>query len=477
MPKIVCAQAEFGNAIGNHLSTSSIMLNPASAARMKALWMISPITVNTSLYNNTASLNMPFSPYRFINNSMPNDYKKADGTVAFNPNWIRINENISKFYLVNINRVQGPSVLVKKKNWVFGIRQEFITHTTVYGLQTKWMNEQLNALQNKQSSNDAINGFSLNDQHNIYFTHHRFNTINLLLSRHFKLVKNQELSLGVTYKLISPLNGYHFSFKTEEFIQNNINNQYAQIKLMTYYQKNPKMLPRGIGGLDIGAQWIYQKPLGKRKPNYKFYHPEYQLKIGVSLIDLGHLVYSRTIQNQMSVAGNFNKLNLDELRQSPNMGQQNTISQHFKSLFTMETIYGEKMKIGLPSRLIVNSDYQLYKNLFVNGLVVLNLRNKNSISQMSSQGFFQADIRYETRNIEFGIPIMYRSLSPKINTGFHFRFYHFFIGTNQIKSHFKAHKTAETSLYVGFELSNYVGRFIKRKYTYMKTKKKSCSIF
>ncbi len=478
LPNFLSAQSEYGSAIGNYLTTSSVLLNPASASRMKAQWMLSPVTINTSFYNNAISLNMPFSPYRLINQSVPEQYKNSTGGLAFDYNWIKVNTGQSKLFANNVNRIQGPSVLIKQKGWVWGVRQEFITHTRLYGIQTKWINEQIENLASKDTvNNKQIDGFSLNDQHDIYFTHHRFNTINLLLSKSIKLRKNQELTFGITYKLISPLSGYHFSFKTNDFILNNIDNDYAKINLVSYYQRYPQFSPKGWGAIDLGSQWIYQKPLSKRKPSYKYFYPEYQFKIGFSLLDLGNLVYRRTIINQMTIAGNFNQLNLDELKQSPSMSSQNAISQHFKSLFQVETKYGEKQTVGLPSKMTLNVDLQLYKNLFANGLVVLNLRNNNKLQHMSNNGFLQADIRYETRHFELGLPLFWMPNKTNINTGLHLRFFHFYVGTNHLKSHFKVAHMSESSLYIGFELSNYVGRFIKRKWTYLKRKKKSCFVF
>lgn len=483
-PFIINGQSEYGSSVGNYLTSSNSRLNPASAALMKTEWVVSPFAANINVLNNYVALNMPYSPYRIINNSVPSQYK-SNNQITFNWNWLKVNSKEAYFNINSSVVAQGPAVFVKQKSFVFGVYYDFNVYTRLSGLPSHIVKGQIDFLQSNQNGSlDTLSydGFSLQDHHNINLLHHRYQTINFTVGKSFKLKNQQTLAFGINYKLINSFSGLQFTFKSGQYVNSNSSsspfpNINTMMNLTEMKGMNNKFSIRSLGAIDLGFEWIYKNKTTQRKPNYSKYFPDYKFRFGMSLLDIGNLIYNRTIINDVRLNQGYDRLDINFNSSTSNKDLVSQMEDKIRSSIQVETNYGKRISVGLPTRLNLYNDFQLRKNIFVNALIVKNLRNRNKNKNMFRDDWIQVAPRIEFKYFELGLPISYNSFDKTIKQGLNLRFMNFFIGTPNLISLINIQNTSEVSIFLGFQISNFKGQFIKKKTPYMKTKRRTCSEF
>lgn len=240
-----------------------------------------------------------------------------------------------------------------------------------------------------------------------------------------------------------------------------------------------KYSPHGLGAMDLGLQWIYQNTETRRPGKYNKKHPDYKLKFGLVLLDLCTLVYTRTIQTKMGLETDLKIPDMESLQNE----DPKVIWERISKVLQIDpenivtTNYGKKIKIKLPTGLLVSSDFQLGKYLFFNGSMALSMRNRNNLKTIISPGMAMFQLRYERKFWEIGLPLVYQNFSKNISPGFHFRVFNFHFSTLNIIPYFNPAKASEFSLFFGIQISDFPGSAFKKHYPYMRFKKKACAEF
>lgn len=479
------AQNEYGPGNSNFLVTTSSKLNPASAARMNTRWMVSPLTLNATVFNNLLSLNIPYSPYRLLNNSVPAQYRNANGSPYRDWNWVNITRNASVFNFYSLIKIQGPAVFIKQKSFVWGISQELVFYNRINGLPAGIAKDQLKKLQRSDGAANSPVNFMTEDllsSNAVFFHNNAYNSLGFSIARTFTLKRSQTISLGFTYKLLNSLGGYLFSLKSAAVNKDNkdvLSFESPEVKVTELYARHNKLSPHGFGAFDLGAEWIYQNNETRRRYNYKKQHPVYKFRLGASLLDLGHLCYTRTIKTETSLHTSVKLPDIDKLNsQNPKKlleALQEELEKHTE--LSINTIYGKTIRTGLPSRALINFDYQFFKSVFLNFTAVKNLRSAQNYQTMYSPDMVQLTPRIEGKYLETGFPLILKGNGQRISQGFYLRAFHFYAGTHNLLSLIRLNKVSQAGIYAGIEISDFPGKFINRRYSYLRTRKNRCPEF
>lgn len=429
---------------------------------------------------------MPYSPYRLLNNSVPAQYTNKEGAAYRNWNWVKINSNAPVFNFYSLIKIQGPSVFIKKKSFVWGISQELVFYNRINGLPTAIAADQLKKLQLSDGGTTPddfnIRPSDLFVSHPVFYHGNSYNSLGFSIARSFTLKRSQTVSFGFTYKLLNSLGGYLFSLRSGGINKDSkevLSFESPEVKVTELYARHNKLSAHGFGAFDLGAEWIYQNNETRRRYNYKKQHPVYKFKLGASLLDLGHLSYTRTIKTETSLQTRIELPDIDKLNnQDPKKlleAMQKELEKHTE--LSINTVYGQTIRTGLPSRALITFDYQFLKSFFLNFTAVKNLRSAQNYQTMYSPDMVQLTPRIEGKYIETGFPLMLRGEGQGISQGFYLRMFHFYVGTHNLLSLMRPGKASQAGIYAGIEISDFPGKFINRRYSYLRTKKNRCPEF
>ncbi len=168
-----------------------------------------------------------------------------------------------------------------------------------------------------------------------------------------------------------------------------------------------------------------------RRPCEKPYD-DYLYKIGLSIMDIGNVIFKKNIQLHEYENINTEWLDIESLEYE-NLNQ--VISQISYELTgdSASTRSSGSFAIGLPAALGFQSDIQYFPKWYLSALAVIPLRLNDIQIKRPSQALIS--LRYETPTLEFGIPVsLYNFQAPRI--GLYARFNYFTIGTDKLGGFF-----------------------------------------
>jgi len=482
---VVQGQTNYGLGTSNYLTSASTPLNPGELGRMKHKWYVSPFALNARIHNNYLSLDMPYSPYRLLNNSTPDQYRKRDGKAYRNWNWVSTNSDVDQLNFYSSVKIEGPAIYARHKNWVYGLSNEVNVFAQVLGLPSHLADDQLKQLQDNRDGSIASSGVlakELEKDNNIQLFQNIYHAINLSIARSFELKNDRNLSIGVTYKVINSVGGLSFLMQTQGVQLDTQSGHFhfskPKVQFTEYYARNNKLKPHGFGGLDLGFVYTFRNKETRRNQQYLNRHTDYKYKLGFSILDMGKLVYTRTIRSQLDIDYNLDLSLLDKFQNAdPNeLFKELEAAKLPNAESTILTTYGEKIAMGLPTRMILNFDFQVFRRFYLSTLFVQSLRKKG-VEHLYMPNLIQITPRIEGKYMELGLPLSIRKVRPTITQGLTLRVFNFFISTQNVIPFFTPQKAAEASVFFGIQISNLPGKFYNPKYTYRKFSKKGCSKF
>ncbi len=360
------------------------------------------------------------------------------------------------------NRFLGPSVAVTVGRHSFGIVTGTRTQMSVKNVPYEMAKFAYEKFEYPPQYNK-----NYVDNQKIYNAEMSWAEVGFNYSFVFKQESNDYWAAGITVKdLLGYAGGYTYIDNVDYLVQfqdtviiNNINAE-TGYSLPLDYQTNEfmnKPLFRGNGlGVDIGV--IYQKKkqeIQEEKVDKlcaQNYIP-YKYKIGVSILDIGHIRFKQNAEklvlaNASAQWNNISRTDYTTVRELTNL-----IGEQFYG-DTITLIQGNEITIALPTALSVQADVNLYKNWFLNGTLVVPLHF--SKSGLMRPALLAVTPRYETAHFGVSLPIsLFDWTSPRI--GLTARYRGFFVGTEKLSGYFHYKNFTGLDFYFGIKISLFKG--------------------
>ena len=427
------AQEMLGVTLGNYSGSAGLMLNPAGMTTNKVFLDINLVTADVFVKNNFAYIpaddisiwEMFKQGYEFPT------YGKENRNVLYYKN-----EDL-KNTVIN-TRVLGPSAMLQVGDHAFGITTG--VRYLMTGNRIPWDVAEI-----------SYNGLDYTPLHNIEFDDYDvdLNTnawMEIGLSYAYDIYKSydQQLTVGISLKKLWGYSGGYVSANNVNYLvvndsTINIKNLNAEVgfSLPVDYDNNDFISTgstfRGSGiGLDIGAVFVKKRNVSLNKWRGKELcsqtYDDYIYRIGVSILDIGRVKYTTNTQLH----------NFDDVSQY--WTSVDTISfDNINTLFGQlsETFYDDpsaslisnSIKIGLPTALSLQFDFNFQNNIYLGGMWIHPLRiNMHTLRRPAQVALVP---RYETKYFELSIPVsLYEYQYPRV--GIAARFYFITIGTERL---------------------------------------------
>ncbi len=421
-----------GLTMGNYKGIAGNLLNPAGMTTNKVYLDINLASADFFFRNNFAYL--PKDDFLiwdvFKKGYQLPTYGDDQKSVLYYDN--------SKLKNATVNmRALGPSVMLQVGDHGFGLTTG--VRTFLSGNRIPW-----------DVAEFAYNGLEYTPLHNIEFDNHDADMVTsawmeIGLSYAYDVWKqyDQQLTVGISIKKLWGYAGGYVAAQNANYVVPddstvNIQNLNAEVGYslpMNYadseFTGSPTFRGSGIG-VDIGAVFVKKKEVeinkwrGGKLCSQKY--TDYIYRIGVSILDLGRVKYTDNAQ----------------------LHGYDDVSQYWASIDTLKfnnlnsfmgdlsnTFYGDPtaslksnaVKIGLPTALSVQADFNMQNNIYIAGMWIHPLRrNMNTLRRPAQLAIIP---RYETKYFELSVPVsLYEYRYPRV--GIAARFYFLTIGTERL---------------------------------------------
>jgi hypothetical protein len=372
-------QHTVGLVSGNYAGSAGTVINPSSIANSWLKADISLFSASGFVENNYFYLPAPEGTIRNIITGeytfpfISKPYGKGQRSVR-----AYYNDQSQKNIFVQ-SRVTGPSAMFSWRDHVFavriGSRAVSSTRRVPYDV-----------------ANFSYYGMDFKPQHNIYYVRQNYNMasmawyeLNLSYATVLKRSHTNHWSAGIT---IGPALGYSgayiTSYDTRYIVYNdsilNVELLDAELGLSLPFDYEKDVadwlspMVRGLGwGMDIGITWQYRDRSYQKKYPGNFYikrFDDYKFKIGVSIVDIGWIRFTRNAEQHAYDNVSNNRINTNEM-------EYDNIRDELD--YTSELFYGSpdaslrarQFSIYLPTAFSVQMDYRAYENVFVNAILMV----------------------------------------------------------------------------------------------------------
>ena len=295
------------------------------------------------------------------------------------------------------------------------------------GLTTEWTAADFNNFDSTKPLNTPISFEKFGLQQFIY-SEHRFNYARVIQegTEHF-------IKAGVAVKIINGHDATYLYADEGSFEFQNKDNGVVTFNETTFEygraEKNNAFSSRKLAlGFDLGAVYEYRPDYDKFKydmdgeKNIERYDKnKYLFKIGVSLIDIGRVKFTKDTNSYNFITGS-NQVNLNSLSDI-NIGNFNGNGISFFKNFnafadssTKTADQNETFKMNLPTSFNLQFDYNVWKNFYASygGLIPVKLKSDPTKSHFKAIHSFSA--RYEVARWSAILPISFQR-TGQINVG------------------------------------------------------------
>lgn len=454
-------------AVGNYSGVHAAKINPALTANTPYKWHLNIIGAWANVNNNYINLQLPYSAYHTVFNTMPDQYKTVNGNPRFDSAFLYEDLNRKRKFVGVGAMAYMPSILIQYKKLHIG----WLNDAVVLGRATG-INEPLAyALRRELSYNKrAFNYFILDKNNNFNLDRSSVNAnayissgINLSFSQ--DLPWKQKMMFGATIKKVWGLGGAYFKWDDMQIhkVRTNVLELSKTNIHYALYQE------RGHGaGLDLGWGMVYHKPDYKQNGDYLKKHKQYRYKFGLSLLDLGSVRYDN-VQATDIVNANTTTWDATGFRDqfvgvTPDV-DLTPLNNAFKTMSGYSTDTRTET-IGLPTRFIASVDYQYSKRVFIQYQLMQSLRGRFT-QHMRYQSYAMVAPRYEKQKWEVSMPILLEYDYRSLRAGFSLRAGCFYIGSNSALNFLYTRNVRDADIYFGFTIAQLKGTkndwFIKKR--------------
>jgi len=429
------AQNLLGVATSPYGGTHSLYANPAFAADSPHRYYLNLVAINGHVDNNYVRYQAPFSLLQLATGRVPTPYRRASGSVSFQPGYTgEILDGKPKSGTAWTD-VRGPSALFRIGN--FGA----VAITTRMRAAAQLNNASEQLLSVIRAGLETEQFLNIPNQDN-QFSAHSTTYAELGLTLAGTILENdyQRLSLGVTVKRLQGLTsgflinrGLTYRLLSDQTAPNGVVLQVdalnADLGYTTYLQTKGRSVtvrqlfdrdnPGKGWGTDIGLSY---QVLDEETPD------TYRLRLGVALTDLGSIRYSgnQYVQRyRIQEAGrrftsaDFNEVNSSEdiagvLRDKLNVTPASNLGRYTS---------------GLPASLSLQADLKVWDKVYLAGSYLQDLRPKDAIS-LRQPTLLAVTPHVETPKLGVALPLSY--LNRTFMVGASLRFGPVFVGSDNL---------------------------------------------
>lgn len=461
----------------------STQMNPANSSQMRHKWIVSLGSIDARINNDYMSMNMPYHPIRLLFGNYPDSLRSVNNNPLWRWTWF---QNSSKRETVSLHgffKINGPSAIFKYKQHSFGLLTELNVFADMRGL-PKFIVDQMHDELKRGHKLQDDQSLQLDDFQNVVLNikQQTWTSIGFNYSYLWTFKRRETLSAGITYKLLHSMGGSQIAIDAGGFTQEKNNTLSFKSPGISYTNMLPRkntFYPKGMGGLDMGLVFEKKKSETGRWNNSKKMHPDYLYRLGVSVLDMGNLVYTRTIKTELPSSSQTLTLpSVDELINWEPEKAKEELLKVFSQLDEVrpETTYGQKIRIGLPTRLLIHGNIQINKYFYVDGVLQQNLR-KRSGKNINTLSYLSLSPRLENKWFTVGLPLSLENNYRQPNVGLFVRVVWLYFGSKNIAAIIHPNGKQNADFFLGIQFGNIPGKSFKRKSPYMFFRKRKCAQF
>jgi hypothetical protein len=449
------AQQNLGIRNSNYAGIQGALLNPSSIADSKLKWDVNIFSIgevfdNTYLYAPKKSLTL-FGFKKIIKGSI-------DENLFFTHFDLQHPDKLYNFTLST--EIVGPSFFCKiAKRQVIGLTIAARSYTNIKDISGNLAQNAFDYFLNKDLWNTDLHDYTA-----------RLNSMTWLeYGLHYAWVaysnKKEELKIGLSLNYLQGIaaafvKNTHLNYRigdTTNLTFSNSSIDYGRTDIDTYKKINGYHdLNHGHGlGADVGLTYVrfWDIPANtddsKGKMQGAVGKSNYWYRLGISFIDIGSINFNRNAASYHLQAGNADFSNWHQSKFSGNAQLDQTLSAVFYQGDSAKSFTGAHFKMGLPSAISIQADWNFYSNFFANITII------KGFGHGSNQGVTRPDVysltpRYETKWGEVSIPmslLYYNHWKPRI--GIAVRAAYFFFGGDAPGSLLKLNDLEGVDFYAG----------------------------
>ncbi len=456
------AQEMNGYVHSNYSGISGAQINPTSIVNSKLYFDLNLIGVHINVDNDYIYLAK--DDYKFSRFLSPNaEYPKnpENGNVYYD----FYNEKLKNAFTQV--KVLGPAIMFAKNDKAFGFSTSL--RNIVSGFDIPY-----------EIAKFGAEGFDYTPLHRIRFTDNKdfragalsFAELSATYAQVIYKQNRDHLTAGVTLKGLIGFGGAFLSVDNADYMLPNSDtlilynaNAKAGVSIPLDYTTgdsrfgDPLVIGSGLG-FDLGLTYQLKMKGHTNKRYIACEQPfeDYYYKLGVSLLDIGYVKFSKntrqlSMENAQGTWHDFSHQDIETIDVlfgaiSSNFGADST-----------DMVDDEMFKVFLPSAASIQFDVRINSRMYVNSsLVVPLLMNEYTIARPSQ---LSVTPRLEQDNFELAIPItLYNFKDPRI--GLSARFSKFIIGTDKLGSFFGLSHFTGMDLYFMVKLPLIKGHCLRR---------------
>lgn len=463
------AQQMMGLASSNYAANNGIYTNPAFIADSRHRFSFHLATANVNVSNNYVHYKGPESLYQMFKEGrdLESDY-------------LEVVKNDRPKMFTSLLEFRGPSVMVavtNKHSFAITTRVRGSIHANNVSADAAHL---LMATKNRDQLLDKVkdnNEFSLNANVNaevgvtyaqvVLDEEKHFAKAGITVKKVMGMYSGYFINQGMNFKVTErtyPTNPpVNYSVVEIERMQagfgyNNgdyINNVTPE-KLFGWFTDGNA--PGNGWGADIGFVYEFRPDIakyryeidGKDRINHR--QNKYKFRLGAALLDVGSVRYKNPEFTRSYKADITNReLNLDNFENAETADDYSNVV--INALGANAFDYSTSFSSGLPTALNLNFDYRIWKKLYLNAMVLHNLRGKYAVA-MRYNSSFSVTPRFETGMLEVALPLsLYNNYSTP-GAGAMVRVGGFFVGSDNIGGLFNIGQPYGANLYLGLSVIN-----------------------
>lgn len=427
------AQDFSGYKTGNYTGVNAVFSNPANIADSRYRWDFPLLNFSTSIGNNKASFRLKDLGRTLEGDSIKNKI---------------FSEGVGGSSGLAFVVVQGPSLffnLKKKSAIALTTRARLMTNIT--DLDGKLAKQLID------DGNDDIGfPYTISSSQNMVFNVNGWTEFGASYAREIFSEGKHYFKGGITVKyLAGAANAYLNIDKLNATInvdaiknETYLSNAFGKIGLgfgginVSNFEAGDLLSFKstGIGG-DIGFVYEYRPDAESGSESLRRDLNKYKFRIGLALLDIGSIKYSRDISRSGSYGihiSNAQRFYLSSLADAGIDEFKDTLNK-YPQFFTADANAGSaNYNVSLPSTLQFNVDYNVCKNVYANLALQLALTN-NQDKPFNSQYYNAITLtpRFEAKRFGFYLPLSYSALT-QFTGGASLRVGNLFIGSGSILS-------------------------------------------